>query len=56
MIKVGDLVENTYVGARLRGGMGIVVGREDGYALVRYINAGVLGDARLPVYCLKVLS
>ena len=56
MIKVGDLVENTYVGALLRGKLGLVVGLEDGYVLVRYINAGVHGDARLPVYCLKVLS
>ena len=51
--KVGDLVMNTYIGAVLRGKVGIVVGFDRlGDVVVRYGNQ----DHRLTGNCLEVVS
>jgi len=51
--RVGDLVVNTYIGAVLRGKVGIVVGFDHlGDVVVRYGNQ----DHRLTGNCLEVVS
>jgi hypothetical protein len=51
--RVGDLVINTYIGAVLRGKVGIVVGFDHlGDVVVRYGNQ----DHRLTGKCLEVIS
>jgi len=51
--RVGDLVINTYIGAVLRGKVGIVVGFDRlGDVVVRYGNQ----DHRLTGNCLEVVS
>ena len=51
--RIGDLVVNTYIGAVLRGKIGIVVGFDRlGDLVVRYGNQ----DHRLTGNCLEVVS
>ena len=57
-MKVGDLVVNTYIGATLKGKLGVVVGLERFgtnrfyHVLVRYDNQTL----RLSADCLKVVA